>query len=119
MSITWIELHENKVTLTWETITGYVWGVRLGHKSSLSAFPAFSFNTVNQTDPLSEWDILGEDIGSMEGNLVLRHHFSIHSYNAFALFPFEDEMMREDGQTSGHPYHNVIEPTKPGKYHTC
>ena len=105
------------VALTWETVAGYVLGIRLGHASSLSPFPDSSFHTGNHTGPLSEYDILGDGIGPTEGSLVIRHEFNIHWYNAFALFPFEDDIMREDGQTSGHLYHVVIEPTKPGKDH--
>ena len=116
VSITWIELHEDMVVLSWEHYDGYILGVRLGHRYSVASFPDTG-NQRNVSEQPTGWNIIRDNIGAEESNLFVRNvAFSLHVYNAFALFPFEDEYLKSSGDLYGQSDEIIIRPLPAGKY---
>ena len=117
VSITWIELHEDMVVLSWEHFDGYILGVRLGHRYTMASFPDPGNHQRNDSEQPTGWNIIRDNIGPEESNLFVRNvAFSLHMYNAFALFPFEDEYLKSSWDLYGQSDEIIIGPLPSGKY---
>ena len=90
--------------LSWKHIAGDIIGVRLGHQASERALEP----------DINKWDILRGDIGPQETLVEVHNAFNIHIYNSFILFPYEDDVMRENSQYSGKPPIFTVEPPPSG-----
>ena len=106
MSITWLELHDNLVAFSWEHFDGSILGVRLGHRDSVHAF----------NGQPNEWDVLEDNIEPEERSMFVLHDFNLDMYNAFALFPFEDEHLRNSGELYSQSDEIIMGPLSTGNY---
>ena len=101
-----MQLQETFVALSWKHLAGDILGVRLGHHASERALEP----------DINEWDILRENISPQENLVEVQYAFNIHLYNSFTLFPYEDDVMRQNNHYSGKPPIFTVEPPPSGSW---
>ena len=95
--------------MSWEILAGEISGIHLGHKTSVTSFQ------LEQPANIRQWDILRDDIGPQETLIEIPHEFNVHIYNSFILFPYEDDIMRDNNEYSGNTPMISVKPAVTGK----
>ena len=114
VSITWLDLQETFVNLTWQLFEGSITVLQIRHANftynplSVSAASVYSSNI-----DISTWDIIKDDIGPEETNVVAYPfglNFNLDLYNMFAIVPFEDTQLHDGGHFTGSVSQLVVQP---------
>ena len=102
------------MNLTWHLFEGSVTVLQLRHGNftyNPLVVPVVSVHSSNMD--FSTWDVIKDDIGPEETNVVAYPagvNFNLDLYNLFAVVPFEDAHLHDGGQFTGSVSQLVVVP---------
>ena len=112
VTITWIDLQTRFANLTWQLFEGYVTVLQLRH-ANFTYNPLIGSAASASNIDISTWDVIRDDIGPEESNVVVYPKgvtFNLELYNLFSIVPFEDTHLHDGGQFTGRVSQLVVEP---------
>ena len=117
VNITWLDLQATFVNLTWQLLDGSVTVLQLRHANfTYNPLSVLAASLYSSNIDISTWDVIKDDIGPEETNVVAYStgvNFDLDLYNLFAIVPFEDTQLHNGGQFTGTVSQLVVEPQPP------